>query len=180
MITRGPAYVALGSVMVKRRKLISVYQDVLNFPIGDYPLQVMASYPAGALYISGLKSYYRTNSSNSWSEKAALSHLDSRVEHWRVMSKGLLFLDEHTSYNFSKEFSFYNFIRFIKLLKMVGLSGHHFSTVFDEYLKSEKNTSYRAIVKLLFGYRWSFFSLSAASLFIRAWSSFTKKWVAIF
>lgn len=180
MVASGPAFVALGSVMVKKSRLISICREVINFPIGDYLLQVMASHPSGAIYVSGLRSFYRTNSVNSWTENATSRNLESKIEHWRIMSNGLRFLDDHTGNSYARSFSLYNIVRLVKVLNLVGYGNDNFSEIVEHHLKNEKSVIFRLSVKILFGFRWSRLSLAIASYLLRARSYYVTRWISLF
>lgn len=77
-----------------------------EFPLGDYFLQIIASSPAGAIYIPSAMSFYRVSSKGSWSSKLALGY-EHKLKHWRSMREAVLTLNARMAGVYSKSFNRY-------------------------------------------------------------------------
>ncbi|MEQ3636256.1 glycosyltransferase family A protein [Alcanivorax sp.] len=111
MIVSGPTFVALSSVMIKKKTLINSLERCINMPIGDLFIQLYGSYPNGSLYVGGLLSYYRVLSEGSWSRKASNFGADMKFSHWIATNKGLDFFDEDTALKKTTPIAFAKYYR---------------------------------------------------------------------
>jgi glycosyltransferase involved in cell wall biosynthesis len=67
VILNGGGYMPTASLMVKRKVLEELPHWFSQVPFGDYFIQCLASFNAGALYINNVMSVYRVNVLGSWS-----------------------------------------------------------------------------------------------------------------
>jgi glycosyltransferase involved in cell wall biosynthesis len=180
MIAKGPSFVALASVMIKKEVLESVCRNTLEYPVGDYFIQVMGSYPDGAIYVSGLASFYRVNHKGSWTEKSSNSCIEKKIQHWSLMSKGLVFLDDYTKNNYPKSFSFYSFVRLINLVKGAGNDKRLIKKIILEYASIEPRQTPRLLSKILFYHGLCLISVFLCVSALRIRALYAKKWISLF
>ena len=70
VISRGGAYMATASLMLKKQVIVNMPAWFMNAPSGsDYFYQIFGSMNGGALYLSEPMAVYRRFSDNSWSSK---------------------------------------------------------------------------------------------------------------
>lgn len=77
-----------------------------GFPLGDYFLQIIASSPAGAIYIPSAMSFYRVSSKGSWSSKLSDGY-EHKLKHWLSMREAVRALDESMDGEYAESFKKY-------------------------------------------------------------------------
>lgn len=178
MVLNGPLYVALASVMAKKDVVLETFETFSKCPVGDFFLQTMASWPNGALYIAGVKSYYRTNSPGSWTEIQSNQAIRARIDHWAVISKHLKVLQGKLGNQ--KIISRLNAFRFIVLLSIVKNNGDLFDEIFAKYLKSESDIKYRIFFRVSLCELWRRPVIKFLIFFIRVRNYIRSRFVSLF
>lgn len=85
-------------------KIIELFETHPYLPFGDFYIQILSSYPNGALYINNVMSIYRQFSNpNSYTWK--LQEKDSEAEHYNKFLPTIKILDQITNFKHTKELS---------------------------------------------------------------------------
>lgn len=178
MVINGPSYVALASVMAKKKVIIATFNEFLKCPVGDFFLQIMASWPKGALYVAGVKSYYRTASLGSWTEVHTNQALEAKVTHWEVIAKNLKVAERQlgASSIFSRLYAY----RLITLLSVVKEDRALFDEVLSRYLNSESDLRYRLFFRLALYELWRRPSMYVLVFLLRVKNYKVSRWVSLF
>ncbi len=143
----GGSFMPTASIIVKRECFLSLPKWVKNFVHAeDYYLQVLFSYPKGALYINKIMSVYRRDTNTCWSARKdtnAKMFLD--ITHKALKSLDLL--DKELNYKYTREIK----IRKIEYLKRLMRANH--INIEDKRIFFNK---YEKILPLKYKVQWHF------------------------
>lgn len=104
VILNGGGYMPTASLMITRKILEDLPHWFYEAPVGDYFIQCLASFNAGALYINNVMSIYRANIPGSWSVNNSYKNKLNED----VMLKIIVFchlLDKWSNFRFARAFS---------------------------------------------------------------------------
>ena len=104
LILNGGGYMPTASMMFKRKTLEDLPHWFYRVPFGDYFIQCLASFNAGALYINSVMSVYRANAPGSLSVKHSCYKNKSYVD---LILKIIVFchlLDNWSDFRFTRAF----------------------------------------------------------------------------
>lgn len=99
------SYMPTASLFIRKEVFDFLPEWFDSVPVGDYYLQVLASYPYGAIFSPKVFSVYRLNSIGSWSEKRMSFDEDKAIQDLEDRSIYLDNLNVYLNDNFKKEVS---------------------------------------------------------------------------
>jgi len=91
------------SLILNKRVFDTLPAWFYNAPIGDYFLQILASYAGGALYLNEPMTAYRRNAIGSWSQQ--INDLNFLLDWHQRLIQSMDYANEHTMKEFNKEFT---------------------------------------------------------------------------
>jgi glycosyltransferase involved in cell wall biosynthesis len=178
MVLNGPTYVALASVMAKKEVILDTFKDFSKCPVGDFFLQIMASWPKGALYIAGVKSYYRTNSLGSWTETQTNQAIKAKVKHWSVIAKHLKMVERKLGNH--SILSKLNALRLIVLLSVIKNDEVLLDEVLAKYLNYEDDLKYKAFFRVSLYKLWRRPAIYTLSFFVKVKNYIGSRLISLF
>lgn len=95
-------YIPTASIVVRRNMLINIPDWFDACPVGDYFIQVLASHPAGAIFIPREMSVYRTKTSDSWTSTTYADPARAAKFYYKMRSS-LEILNQHLNRQYSME-----------------------------------------------------------------------------
>lgn len=164
IILGGGGFMATNSIVYRRDAMSNPPQLYFDWPVGDYPLQILTSMKNYAYYINEIMSAYRVGVKGSWTTKMTSSK-DSKDKNVKHIEKTIVLLNEFNEYSnekysdaINKRISKLKIEILIIKKKLKELKDSNYKIIYDSlgikekikiYIKSYFPNTYKKLVRLI-------------------------------